>query len=267
MEATRRAIAEGFYGHSEFTLPDVERRLQEALRRAGSPETLRKFVLDGLRYLGWEVEGEDPYTAKRGAGERVPGLPPTFGPFSFDPGAPLGVEVLDLAHPLVEHLVAHLRFRAYRDLDGARTALLTFPAPPGTPPVAFYHFRARLAASRGEVLESLFRKAVRLLDLSELPQEEAEALWAKGRKAPLPLSREQAQTLGERALEAPLEALGEAGAREVLERLRAERAALKRDLARAYGALPEAFHHLDRLELLGQELLAITILVPEAGRS
>lgn len=267
VEAARKAIAEGFYGHSEFSLPDVERRLQEALRRAGSPEALKAFVLDGLRYLGWEVEGEDPYTARRGSGEKVPGLPPTFGPFSFDPEAPLGVEVLDLAHPLVEHLVAHLRFRAYRDLDGARTALLTVPAPPGTPPVAFYHYRARLAASRGEVLESLFRKAVRLLDLSELPQEEAEALWAKRRKASLPLSREQAQILGERALTAPLEDLGERGAREVLERLEAERRALKEDLARAYGALPPAFQDLDRLELLGQELLAITILVPEARRS
>ncbi|WP_252829379.1 hypothetical protein [Thermus scotoductus] len=108
---------------------------------------------------------------------------------------------------------------------------------------------------------------MRLLDLSELPQEEAEALWAKRRKASLPLSREQAQILGERALTAPLEDLGERGAREVLERLEAERRALKEDLARAYGALPPAFQDLDRLELLGQELLAITILVPEARRS
>ncbi len=265
VEAARQAVAEGFYGHSEFSLPDVERRLKEALARAGSPESLKGFVLDGLRYLGWQVEGEDPYTARRGAGEVVPGLPPSFGPFTFNPEAPLGVEVLDLAHPLVEHLVAHLRFRAYRDLDGARTALMAFPAPLGTPPVAFYHYRARFSGGGGEVLESLFRIGVRLLDLKPLPLEEAEALWARRLKERPPLTREQAKTLGARALEAPLEALGQEGAEGVLARLKAERRALKEDLRRAYGTLPEPFQALDELTLLGQELLAITILVAKGG--
>ncbi|PZA06055.1 MULTISPECIES: helicase-related protein [unclassified Meiothermus] len=258
-EAAYRAVREGFYGHSEFSLPDVENRLQEALKRAGSPKTLESFVLDGLRYLGWQVEGQDPYTAQRGAGEPVPGLPPEFGPFSFDPQAPLGVEVLDLAHPLVEHLVGHLRFRAYRDLDGARTALLALPPGAGEP-VALYHFRARFLGPKGEVLESLFRKGVRLLDLKELPPEKTEALWQNRRKQAPALSRQQARILAEEALRAPLEELGPKGALEVLARLRAEREALKRDLARAYGTLPEAFQDLDRLELLGHELLAITLL-------
>ncbi len=261
VEAAKKAVSEGFYGHSEFSLPDVERRLQEALARAGSPATLKAFVLDGLRYLGWRVEGEDPYTAFRGTGEAVPGLGDTLGPFSFDLEAPLGVEVLDLAHPLVEHLVAHLRFRAYRDLDGARTALLVFPAPLGTPPVAFLHYRARFLGEK-EVLESLLRVGVRLLDGKRLEPEEAEALWQKRRKEAPPLSREQARLLAQEALNLPLEALGRQRAEEALERLRAERQALKRDLARAYGALPEAFQSLDQLELLGQELVAITLLAP-----
>lgn len=260
--AARRAVEEGFYGHSEFSLPDVERRLQEALGKAGSPQALGAFVLDGLRYLGWEVEGEDPYLARRGPGEAVPGLPPTLGPFTFRLEAPLGVEVLDLSHPVVEHLVAHLRFRAYRDLDGARTALLSFPAPPGTPPVAFYHFRARFLGPDGEALESLYRKALRLLDGALLPEAEAEALWASRRKqAPL-LSQEQGRLLARRALSLDLEALGQAGAEEALARLKAEREALKRDLARAYGGLPEAFQGLDRVELLGHELLAVSLLAP-----
>ncbi|MFZ5993344.1 MAG: helicase-related protein [Deinococcota bacterium] len=258
----QRVVQEGFYGHSEFSLPDVERRLQEAVDRIGGHQSLESFVLDGLRYLGWQIQGEGPYTARQGVGETIPGLESTFGPFSFDPEAPLGVEVLDLAHPVVEHLVAHLRFRAYRDLDGARTAVLALPAPPGTPPVAFYHFRARFAAARGEIQESLFRKAVRLLDLAELPKEEAESLWQKRQKAPAGLSREQARVLGELALKAPLENLGERGAKEVLGRLQEEREALKRDLARAYGSLPEAFQDLNHLELLGHELLAITLLAP-----
>jgi len=171
------------------------------------------------------------------------------------------VEVLDLAHPLVEHLVAHLRFRAYRDLDGARTALLVFPAPLGTPPVAFLHYRARFLGEK-EVLESLLRVGVRLLDGKRLEPEEAEALWQKRRKEAPPLSREQARLLAHEALNLPLEALGRQRAEEALERLRAERQALKRDLARAYGALPEAFQSLDQLELLGQELVAITLLAP-----
>ncbi|WP_243094640.1 helicase-related protein [Thermus thalpophilus] len=261
LQAAKKAIQEGFYGHSEFSLPDVERRLQEALERAGSPQVLQAFVLDGLRYLGWRVEGEDPYTASRGTGEAVPGLPNAFGPFSFHPEAPLGVEVLDLSHPLVEHLIAHLRYRAYRDLDGARTALMAFPGPLGTPPVALYHYRARFAGPGGEVLETLVRRAVRLLDLSELPPEEAEALWRARLKA-RPLAQDQAKALAERALKAPLEELGKRGAEEALARVKAERTALKRDLERAYGVLPQAFQALDQLEVLGSELLAITLLAP-----
>jgi hypothetical protein len=76
------------------------------------------------------------------------------------------------------------------------------------------------------------------------------------------LSREQARLLAQEALNLPLEALGRQRAEEALERLRAERQALKRDLIRAYGVLPEAFQGLDQLELLGQELLAITLLAP-----
>lgn len=266
LEGARRAVQEGFYGHSEFSLPDVEKRLQQALERAGNPKTLEGFVLDGLRYLGWRVWGEDPYTAERDAGEAVPGLPARFGPFTFDPEAPLGVEVLDLSHPLVEHLVSYLRYRAYRDLDGARTALLALRAPLGTPPVAFYHFRARFLGPGGEVLETLYRRALRLLDGAEVPPEQAEALWRARLKAAPALSREQAQLLAADALRAPLEALGRQGAEEALARLKAEREALKRDLERAYGTLPEAFRELDRLELLGHELLAITLLAPATLR-
>ncbi|WP_245575174.1 helicase-related protein [Meiothermus rufus] len=255
----QRVVQEGFYGHSEFSLPDVERRLQEAVDRIGGHQSLESFVLDGLRYLGWQIQGQGPYTAHQGAGEAIPGLEPTFGPFSFDPEAPLGVEVLDLAHPVVEHLVAHLRFRAYRDLDGARTAFLTVAA--ATPPVAFYHYRARFLGPQGEAMEHQFRKALRLLDGKELSPQEAEDLWRRREKTAPFLSKEQMRDLARTALQAPLEAMGEKGALEALEKLRQERTALRGDLERAYGSLPEAFQELDRLEFLGQELLAVTVLV------
>lgn len=255
----QRVVQEGFYGHSEFSLPDVERRLQEAVDRIGGHQSLESFVLDGLRYLGWQIQGEGPYTARQGVGETIPGLESTFGPFSFDPEAPLGVEVLDLAHPVVEHLVAHLRFRAYRDLDGARTAFLTVAA--ATPPVALYHYRARFLGPQGEAMEHQFRQALRLLDAQELSQQEAEDLWNRREKTAPLLSTDQMRALARMALQAPLEAMGEKGALEALEKLRQERETLRSDLVRAYGTLPEAFHELDKLEFLGQELLAVTVLV------
>ena len=259
----QRVVQEGFYGHSEFSLPDVERRLQEAVERMGGSQSLERFVLDGLRYLGWQVQGEGPYTAQQGVGEAIPGLERTFGPFSFDPEAPLGVEVLDLAHPVVEHLVAHLRYRAYRDLDGARTAFLSVAA--ATPPVAFYHYRARFLGPQGEALEHQFRKALRLLDGQELLPEEAQDLWDKRQKAAPLLTTDQMRVLARTALQAPLEEMGQKGALQALEKLKQEREALRRDLLRAYGSLPEAFQELDKLELLGQELLAVTVLVPKRG--
>jgi hypothetical protein len=255
----QRVVQEGFYGHSEFSLPDVERRLREAVERMGGSQSLERFVLDGLRYLGWQVQGEGPYTAQQGVGEAIPGLERTFGPFSFDPEAPLGVEVLDLAHPVVEHLVAHLRYRAYRDLDGARTAFLSVAA--ATPPVAFYHYRARFLGPQGEALEHQFRQALRLLDGQELLPEEAQDLWDKRQKAAPLLTTDQMRVLARTALQAPLEEMGQKGALQALEKLKQEREALRRDLLRAYGTLPEAFQELDKLELLGQELLAVTVLV------
>ncbi len=88
VEAARKAMAEGFYGHSEFSLPDVERRLQEALRRAGSPETLKGFVLDGLRYLAGRWKGKTPTPPGGALERRCRGFPPPSAPSALTPGPP-----------------------------------------------------------------------------------------------------------------------------------------------------------------------------------
>ena len=256
--AARRAREEGFYGHSEFELPDVERSLRRAYTGALGPERLADFFQRALADAGWGFKRTGAELEVVQKGHPLPGFDPPVGQrFTFDPWRP-GAERLDLAHPVLGEVLERLLRRAWADRGGARSAVLAADVPE---PVFLYLFRARYQGP-SEVAEVLFvegkTKSGKTLDAKE-----AEALLARVLEGPARdpgLKSHAAQDLLAQAVrQAPS---GHEGRRRVLERLRAERRRLAERLQAIYGREVPFARELSQLEPAADpEWLALTVLV------
>lgn len=180
-----RMKQESFYGQVQFKLPDVESRLARTQRTIGSPAEVERLVVEALRFLTWQVMEVKPrlYRAARAGGALVPTLEDTFE-FTLDTdlgGRLPGVKTLDVATPEVTELLTVIRRRAYRDLDGARTAVVARRFPDTLEPVAHavFHVRARFTVGTRDpnVIEVLVPVTLELS--TRRPNATAyEALWS-----------------------------------------------------------------------------------------
>ncbi len=256
--AARRAREEGFYGHSEFELPDVERSLRRAYAGTLSPERLADFFQRALADAGWGFRRSGAELEVIQKGHPLPSFDPPVGQhFTFDPWR-AGVERLDLAHPAVVEALERLLRRAWADRGGARSAVLAADVPE---PVFLYLFRARFQGP-AEVVEALFVEG-KTAGGRTLDAEEAEALLARVLERPARdpgLASESARDLLARAVR--LAPSGREGSRRVLMRLQTERQRLGERLERIYGREVPFARELPRLEPAADpEWLALTVLV------
>jgi len=256
-ELARRARQEGFYGHSEFQLPDVERALSHTYGNLTAPERLGGFFARAAAQWGWGFEPTGAKLTVVRRGKPLAGFDPPVGQvISFDPWLPeRDLLKLDLAHPAVEELMERLRARAWSDGAPARTGLFLADV---AEPVFLYLFRARFRGPH-EVAETLY----------------PEARTASGAEPDPELARRLLDTLLAGKLEQPaaghepllhqavhLAPNGEAGRRRVLDKLLAERRKLTAKLRQIYGPEVAFVQELTRLEPLGSpEWLALTVFV------
>lgn len=260
-ELARRARQEGFYGHSEFQLPNVERALRRTYGHLTAPERLNGFFARAAAQWGWGFKPAGAKLTVVQRGRPLAGFDPAVGrAVSFDPWLPESdLLKLDLAHPAVEELMERLRARAWSDRAPARTGLFLADV---TGPVFLYLFRARFRGPH-EVAETLYPEA-RTPAGEELDDGQAERLLA----ALLAGELEQPDGNHEQLLHqaVSLAPSGEAGRRRALDRLLAERGKLTEKLRQVYGPEVAFVQELTRLEPLGSpEWLALTVFV--GGRS
>jgi len=264
--ATKDSLArmrdESFFGQATFRLPDVEARLAESCRTVGSPSEVEAFVVDALRYFGWNADPQEDglWRAERRGAAPLGELP---GTFTFTLDADTGARhpaamTLDVAHPIVSVLLQGVRRAAYRDLGGARTAVVAVPGLDTA--VATFHVRARFTVGDGEtgqVVEALVPLHVNLDTLLD-----AEPPPITGHCPPnLPGAHLEQMTrlaLGLPDLDARLTARVQREA----DTLAAERTALKTSLQAFYPQTSAWLDGLERVVPASQELLALTVHLP-----
>ncbi|WP_457636616.1 helicase-related protein [Oceanithermus sp.] len=256
-ELARRARQEGFYGHSEFQLPDVEQALSQTYGNLTAPERLGSFFARAAAQWGWGFRPEGAKLTVIRRGKPLAGFDPQVGQaVSFDPWLPESdLLKLDLAHPAVEELMERLRARAWSDRAPARTGLVLADV---DEPVFLYLFRARFRGPH-EVAETLYPEA-RTSSGAEADPELAERLLTALLAGELEQPAGGHEALLRQAVR--LAPGGKAGRQRVLDRLLSERRRLTDKLRRVYGPEVAFVQELTRLEPLGEpEWLALTVFV------
>lgn len=266
--AFQKIASESFYGQASFRLPDVERRLAETQRTIGNPQELEKLFVESLRFLGWDVSEEDNkrYQVKRLGGVNIPSMRSEFG-FTFDPdlgGQYPDLTTLDLAHPFVSETLSLIRRQAYRDLEGARTAVLGRRFPTGIEAVAHatFHIRARFNVGTRDtsVIESLIPLTLNLS--SQRVSDVYEMLWSAPTMA-VNFPRDALTQLVKHALNLPnLNTVIRERIEQEVNSLTKERQALKASLLSVYPQQSAWLDGIDAITAAPHDLIALTLFMP-----
>ncbi|MGH9319085.1 MAG: hypothetical protein ACRD3V_04240, partial [Vicinamibacteria bacterium] len=258
-----RIVEESFYGQQDLRLPEVEEALRKTYETVGRPEEVEAFVRSSLHRFGGVLEplpdgtflvvlpdARLTHLDPEGKGLRV----------TFDPNLALedpGLQVLDLAHPLVRRLIELVKDEA----AGRERGRFSSRAVQGANEVtAVHHVLTRYvtASAPPVVLEELLALAVPVFRDGASAQDALVLLRSPA--APLAHSREEIEEAGREALAHPsLElVVGEA-----VERRRRELEQRQRAIAAAGG---EWTAGVDVLEVASTDRLSLTIVFPGHGR-
>ena len=264
---------ESFYGQTDVTLEEVERKLQQVRQTVGSKEEVEAFVRSGLDKLRCTVRENDDGTLRLVLSRpalQLPHLGREIPRATFDPKLGLDnpeVEVLDLGHPLVQRLIDLIKQGAFEAnersgeedaLDYGRTAVIATPDVDEM--TALYHVLVRFVTGgeRPQILEDLLAIALPLYGEKPLPPDKAQALLTP-ETSPLGLTESEMKDVLQEALER--EDLDQILADQLEERRQAlihERQAWRQEIGEEAGWLQEAAH----LTITSRDLLAVTVLWP-----
>lgn len=183
-ETLRQIKAESFYGATNVSVPDVERRLRETEVAIGSPQAIQTFVRSGLQRFGcaWvdNVDGT-ARVAITDANLRVEGVSDVIEHATFNPQAALDdpdLTLLDLGHPLVRRLMDVVKDSAFAEQGeryGRTTYFVTADVPHTT---ALLHILARyvVGTETPSIVEELIPVAFPVYGGNALSETQARAL-------------------------------------------------------------------------------------------
>jgi hypothetical protein len=269
-EAAQRIRDESFYGQTQISLDEVERRLRQVQDAVGSPEDVAHFVRLGLNKLHCTVEDYEDDTFRLVLAHnalQLPGLSREIPRATFNPELGLDdpeVEVLDLGHPLVRRLMDLLKTETFQsqgkedDLHYGRTAV-EFTSGVSEMTV-LYSLLVRFVTGTEpvQILEDILTVGVPLYGKDLLSPEQTAALF-KVKPEPGTLSAEEKIDVLHEALEREqLDDLLEEGIRRRKDWLQQERAGWQERLG---GDLPW-LEGADQLEIGSWDLLAVKVLWP-----
>jgi len=276
-ETLARIKAESFYGATDVTVPDVERRLRQTAATVGSPEAVRAFVRSGLEAFGCTPPNNPDDTfrlAITDANLRVEGVPDVIERATFDPQAalddPQRLTLLDLGHPLVRRLTDVVKDTAFNDRGeryGRTAAMVTRGVGRTT---ALLHVLARyvVGTTPPAIIEELIPVAYPIYGSDRQPLAE-EAAGALVDAEPVPqlkpddeVSEDLREALGRPDLDALLRAAVEARRQALV----ADRQAM---LARdsQWEGVPQRqwLRGIDDLTTASYDVLTATVYYPVAG--
>lgn len=179
-EVLERIEDESFYNHSEVDLDEVQERQRETQELLGGPDALENFVKSGLDLFGctFEPKVDGTYEIRVTADElRGQDIQDEYERVTFDPNRAAedaDIEMLDIAHPLVQQLIESVKEVALTSDDRyGRTAMRGTDAVDET--VALYTWKVRYFAHTGDnptVMEELLQTAIPLYGNGVLLEDE-----------------------------------------------------------------------------------------------
>jgi SNF2 family DNA or RNA helicase len=183
-EVLERIQDESFYNHSEVDLQEVQERRKETQELLGGPDALEHFVKSGLNLFGCSLEAnvDGTYEVRLTSDElRGQDIQEDYARVSFDPNRSAedaDVEMLDIAHPLVQRLIESVKEVALTSEDRyGRTAMHGTEVVEET--VALFTWKVRYFAHTRDnptVMEELLQTALPLYGDGALSEQEIEEL-------------------------------------------------------------------------------------------
>jgi len=183
-DVLERIKDESFYNHSEVDLSEVKQRMEETQELLGGPDAVEEFVKSGLDLFGCSIEmkSDATYSIKITSEDlRGPDINDEYERVSFDPERTAeegDLEMLDIAHPLVQQLIDAVKEVALTSEDRyGRTAMRGTTAV--DEPVALYTVKVRYFAHTGEdptIMEELLQLALPLYGDEPLSESELSEL-------------------------------------------------------------------------------------------
>ena len=275
-ETLQQIEAESFYGATDVTVPDIERRLRQTEVAIGSPEQIRTFVQSGLQRYGCTWKPNDDDTVRvviTNPNLRVEGVADVIAHATFNPQAALDdpdLMLLDFGHPLVRRLMDVVKDSAFKERNDryGRTAYLVTGA--ATKTAVLLHVLARyvVGTASPSIVEELIPVAYPVYgpDSKILPLDETQALLTGSPVAKLRAEVDVRETL-EVALNRPdLDKLLLAAVEERQQQLIADRQnMLRRDTPSEGEEQRRWLRGIDDLTTASYDVLTATIYYPNVG--
>ncbi|WP_240148853.1 helicase-related protein [Halorubellus sp. JP-L1] len=180
----QRIEDESFYNHTEVDLSEVKQRQEETQELLGGPDAVQEFVRSGLNLFNcrYEMNPDMTYEVEIKADElRGPDIQATYERVTFDPNRAAendDLEMLDIAHPLVQRLIESVKEVALTDGERyGRTAMRGTGAV--DQPTALYTWKVRYFAHTGDdptVMEELVQVGLPLYGDEPLSNETIDTL-------------------------------------------------------------------------------------------
>jgi len=258
---------DSFYGHTEVDLSEVRRRRKEARDLLGGADAVEEFVKSGIELFDSSIESKlGHYEIDIGSPElRGPDIQDHYEQVTFDPeraSQDADLEMLDIAHPLVQQLIEAVKEVALRSEDRyGRTAMRA--AEPVEHVTAIYTVLVRYFAHTGErpsVMEELLQVGLPVHDDEPLDQADVQAIVNAESKAANRTSQEAQDDLNFAIEHDRLDAAIRDRAETRRDAIADERATMRERLEEAgYG---ESFEGFDNISVASEDLLTIGLYYP-----
>lgn len=268
LEAQERMVSEGFYGQADVKVAEVSDKLKELYAKVGTPDELRRHIVDGLRFFTCNViEKPDRTLAITLSNPRlqVPGVEKELKNVVLNPEDKAlhpTATLIDVGHPVVRRLNALLRQEGFRGEERARTAAFVSSDVPRATLIAHGILRAVSKTTPPVLLEELVVYGVEGgLDEGPLAQEEAEKR-AKALPAPGAVNPQEAiERIRTFVGSEHLQKAQERAIAETMARIADFRSRAKKELeSGAETAWTEGY---DQIEFVGFEVYGYTLILPE----
>lgn len=180
----QRIEDESFYNHTEVDLSEVKQRQEETQELLGGADAVQEFVRSGLNLFNcpYDANVDGTFEIEIKADElRGPDIQPEYEQVTFDPNRAAendDLEMLDIAHPLVQRLIESVKEVALTDGERyGRTAMRGTDAV--DQPTALYTWKVRYFAHTGDdptVMEELVQVGLPLYRDEPLSRETIDTL-------------------------------------------------------------------------------------------
>lgn len=273
-ETLRQIKAESFYGATDVSVPDVERRLRETETAIGSPQAIQTFVRSGLQRFGCAWTANADGTARvaiTNANLRVEGAPDVIEHATFNPQAALDdpdLTLLDLGHPLVRRLMDVVKDSAFAEQGERYGRTAYFVSVDVGQTTALLHTLARYVVGTvtPSIIEELIPVAYSIYSAGALSESQAQALLSARPAARTRSEADVREDLAEALQRPDLDSILAAAVEARRQTLAADRQAmLQRDLAGEGAEQRKWLHGIADLTTASYDVLTATIYYPAVG--